>query len=106
MIFDAALNVRDLDAQYNIALPEDPAYATVGGFVLDQLGFIPRGGESFEFGNFRFTVVEVDGKRVARVKIQRTRPMSEERKPGQSMSDTPQRVNVAKMSDSDSAAKT
>ena len=106
VIFDAALNVRDLDAQYNIALPEDPAYATVGGFVLDQLGFIPRGGESFEFGNFRFTVVEVDGKRVARVKIQRTRPMSEERKPGQSTSDTPQRVNVAKMSDSDSAAKT
>ncbi|HEY2461655.1 MAG TPA: hemolysin family protein [Candidatus Acidoferrum sp.] len=74
VIFDAALNVRDLDTQYNITLPEDPAYATVGGFVLDQLGFIPRGGESFEFGNFRFSVVEMDGRRVARVKIQRMRP--------------------------------
>jgi putative hemolysin len=73
MIFDAALNVRDLDAQYNITLPEDPAYATVGGFVLDQLGFIPKGGESFDFGNLRFSVVEMDGKRVARVKIQRVR---------------------------------
>jgi len=73
LIFDAALNVRDLDTQYNIALPEDPAYATVGGFVLDQLGFIPKGGESFEYGNFRFSVVEMDGKRVARVKIQRVR---------------------------------
>ena len=73
VIFDAALNVRDLDSQYNISLPEDPAYATVGGFVLDQLGFIPRGGESFEFGGYRFTVVEMDGRRVARVKIQRLR---------------------------------
>jgi putative hemolysin len=73
LIFDAALNVRDLDAQYNITLPEDPAYATVGGFVLDQLGFIPKGGESFEYGKFRFSVVEMDGKRVARVKIQRVR---------------------------------
>jgi len=73
LIFDAALNVRDLDAQYNITIPEDPAYATVGGFVLDQLGFIPKGGESFEYGNFRFSVVEMDGKRVARVKIQRLR---------------------------------
>jgi CBS domain containing-hemolysin-like protein len=73
LIFDAALNVRDLDAQYNITLPEDPAYATVGGFVLDQLGFIPKGGESFEHDNFRFSVVEMDGKRVARVKIQRVR---------------------------------
>jgi CBS domain containing-hemolysin-like protein len=73
LIFDAALNVRDLDAQYNITVPEDPAYATVGGFVLDQLGFIPKGGESFEYGNYRFSVVEMDGKRVARVKIQRVR---------------------------------
>jgi putative hemolysin len=79
VIFDAALNVRDLDAQYNITLPEDPAYATVGGFVLDQLGFIPRGGESFEYGQFRFTVVEMDGRRVARVKIQRARPSNEEK---------------------------
>src|SRR6266704_581320 len=80
LIFDAALNVRDLDTQYNITLPEDPAYATVGGFVLDQLGFIPKGGESFEYGNFRFSVVEMDGKRVARVKVQRVRPTENERK--------------------------
>ena len=80
LIFDAALNVRDLDAQYNISLPDDPAYATVGGFVLDQLGFIPKGGESFEYGNSRFSVVEMDGKRVARVKIQRIRPAENESK--------------------------
>jgi putative hemolysin len=80
VIFDAALNVRDLDTQYNITLPEDPAYATVGGFVLDQLGFIPRGGESFDYGGFRFSVVEMDGRRVARVKIQRTRPKPEPEK--------------------------
>ena len=77
VVFDAALNVRDLEAQYNISLPEDPAYATVGGFVLDQLGFIPKGGESFEYGTWRFTVVEMDGRRVARVKIQRIRPATE-----------------------------
>jgi putative hemolysin len=81
LIFDAALNVRDLDAQYSITLPDDPAYATVGGFVLDQLGFIPKGGESFEYGNSRFSVVEMDGKRVARVKIQRIRPAETEATP-------------------------
>ena len=71
MVFDAALSVRDLEAQYNIVLPEDPSYETVGGFVLAQLGFIPRGGESFEFNNLRFSVVEMDRRRVARIKIQR-----------------------------------
>ena len=55
--------------QYNIALPEDPSYETVGGFVLNELGFIPRGGESFEAGGYRFTVMEMDRRRVSRVKI-------------------------------------
>ena len=105
VIFDAGLNVRDLDAQYNITLPEDPVYATVGGFVLDQLGFIPRGGESFEYGNFRFTVVEMDGRRVARVKIQRMRPLTDEPRPGQSPSDAAPPVDAAK-SDSASSART
>jgi putative hemolysin len=80
VVFDAALNVRDLETQYNITIPEDPAYATVGGFVLDQLGFIPKGGESFDFGNSRFTVAEMDGKRVARVKIQLLRSMNADAK--------------------------
>jgi len=71
LVFDAAINVRDLEAQYNIHLPEDPDYETVGGFVLAQLGFVPRGGESFDFSGLRFTVVEMDRRRVARVKIQR-----------------------------------
>jgi putative hemolysin len=71
MIFDASLSLRDLETQHGIALPDDPAYATVGGFVLHQLGFIPRGGETFEFGGYRFTVLEMDRRRVARLKIQR-----------------------------------
>jgi CBS domain containing-hemolysin-like protein len=71
LIFDAAINVRDLDAQYNIALPEDPAYETVGGYVLSRLGIIPRGGESFEDAGYRFTVMDMDRRRISRVKIQR-----------------------------------
>jgi putative hemolysin len=69
LIFDAALNVRDLQAQYNIPLPDDPSYETVGGFVLNRLGFIPRGGESFEADGYRFTVMEMDHRRISRVKI-------------------------------------
>jgi putative hemolysin len=69
MIFDAALNVRDLQTQYNISIPDDPSYETIGGFILNRLGFIPRGGESFEAEGHRFTVMEMDHRRVSRVKI-------------------------------------
>jgi CBS domain containing-hemolysin-like protein len=69
MIFDAATKVRDLEAQYNIALPDDSSYETVGGFVLSRLGFIPRGGESFDAGGYNFTVMQMARRRVSRVKI-------------------------------------
>jgi putative hemolysin len=96
VVFDAALNVRDLDSQYGITLPEDPAYATVGGFVMDQLGFIPRGGESFEFGAYRFSVVEMDGRRVARVKIQRLLPLASITTPAEPPSTSSQPVTASK----------
>jgi hypothetical protein len=37
--------------------------------VLNRLGFIPRGGESFEADGYRFTVMEMEHRRVSRVKI-------------------------------------
>jgi CBS domain containing-hemolysin-like protein len=102
MIFDAAMNVRDLDTQYQITLPDDPAYATLGGFVLDQLGFIPRGGESFEYGNYRFGVVEMDGRRVARVKIELLRKALGEEKASESAPEAAQRTKDSKAAAADS----
>ena len=77
MVFDGAIPLRDLETQHGILLLEDPAYATLGGFVLAQLGFIPRGGEGFDYGGYRFTVVEMDRRRVAHVKLQRLVPSGE-----------------------------
>jgi putative hemolysin len=74
VVFDAALKIRELEGRYDIVLPEDSAYQTIGGFVLNRLGFIPRGGESFEDEGYRFTVIEMDKRRVSRVKIKRLPP--------------------------------
>ena len=82
----------------------------MGGFVLDQLGFIPRGGESFEYGNYRFTVVEMDGKRVARVKVQRARPAPGDRSADGAAAapalDEPESVKTAKSSSTNPSADT
>lgn len=88
LIFDGAIKLRDLVAQYNIVLPEDRSYETIGGFVIHRLGFIPRGGEGFEADGYRFTVMEMDRRRVSRVKIKAlqtaaapsTEPRAEEEK--------------------------
>jgi putative hemolysin len=77
MVFDGAIKVRDLQTQFAIELPDNPSYETVGGFVIDHLGFIPRGGESFESDGYRFTVMEMDHRRVSRVKLKSIKPEPE-----------------------------
>ena len=75
-VFDGAYKARELEAHYHIKLPEDASFETVGGFVLSRLGFIPRGGESFESDGYRFTVMEMDRRRISRVKIKLLAPTS------------------------------
>ena len=68
-IFDASLTVRDLETIYHISVPDDPQYETIGGFVLSRLGFMPRGGETFEENGYRFTVMEMDRRRISRIRV-------------------------------------
>ncbi len=71
VVVDAALSLRELGEDYSIALPRGAGYETLAGFVLDRLGVIPKGGESFVYEGRLYTVVEVEGLRVAKVKIEK-----------------------------------
>jgi putative hemolysin len=44
----------------------------VGGFILEKLGVVPKGGESVEIEGYRLTVVDVERNRVSKVKIEKT----------------------------------
>jgi magnesium and cobalt exporter, CNNM family len=68
---DASISLRDFADDYQINLPMEAGYATLAGFALAQLGLIPKGGESFIFEGRRYTVTEMDGRRVARVKVEK-----------------------------------
>lgn len=46
---------------------ESGQYHTVAGYVLDRIGRIPEVGESVEVGDYRLTVLEMDGLRIAAV---------------------------------------
>ncbi|HYH00514.1 MAG TPA: hemolysin family protein [Terriglobales bacterium] len=69
MVFEGSVPIRDLETQYQLRLPRDEGFETLAGFVLTQLQRIPRGGECFEYDGRRYTVEEMDGHRIARVKI-------------------------------------
>jgi putative hemolysin len=70
IVLEGGDNIRDLETQLALALPRDEGFETLGGFVLARLGRIPTGGESFEYGSRRFTVLTMEGRRVAKVKVE------------------------------------
>jgi putative hemolysin len=65
---DGLLSVEDFADKTGLELPDGP-YETVAGFVIHQLGRLPAVGESLEALGHRFTVTELDGRRVSKVRL-------------------------------------
>ncbi len=47
--------------------PEDGGFHTLAGFVLHQIGHLPEVGERFDYEDWRFEVVDLDGRRIDKV---------------------------------------
>jgi len=69
-VLDGAENVRDLETQHHLRLPRDEGFETLGGFVLAQLQRIPKIGDSFVYDGRRYTVLQMDDRRVSKVKVE------------------------------------
>jgi len=74
LLLDGATNIRDLEAQYELKLPQDDGFETLAGFVLSRLQKMPSGGEGFDYEGRRFVVEKMDGHRVAEVRIEMLPP--------------------------------
>jgi len=68
---DGATRIRDLETDYGINIPAEAGFETLAGFLLYRLGYIPHAGEHVEYGRHRYTVLEMERNRIARVRIER-----------------------------------
>ena len=67
---DGLLNLDDFADDTHVELPEGP-YETVAGFVIARLGRVPLLGDTVVEDGHSFEVVELDGRRIARVRVTR-----------------------------------
>jgi putative hemolysin len=70
-IIDSSYSIRDLNERLQIDIPESTDYETLGGFILNQLQGMPKGGEIIYQGTYKFTVVGITGKRITKVKFEK-----------------------------------
>jgi len=74
-VVDGLTDIHVLMEMFSLSeLPDgDPeSYHTLGGMVMNTLNKIPQSGDSFEWKDFKFEVLNMDGQRVSKVKISRT----------------------------------
>ncbi len=76
LVLDGTVGLRDLESQYDLLLPRDAGFETLAGFMLSRLQKIPAMGDSCYYGGRRFTVQEMDGHRISRVKIEDVQPVA------------------------------
>ena len=65
---DGLLNLDEFAEQTGVELPEGP-YETVAGYLLASLGHLPGEGESVEVSGRKLAVTQLDGRRIARVRV-------------------------------------
>lgn len=68
---DGATTIRELEMRFGTQLPIDAGYETLAGFLLDRLGYIPQPGDAVTYKNLRLTVLEMEKKRITRVRLER-----------------------------------
>jgi len=67
--------IAELNERFGLRLPEGDEYATIGGFVLERLGHIPKPGEQLNADGVTITVTRSDLRAVREVMLNLDRPL-------------------------------
>ena len=71
-LLDGGLDLRRVEHLLNRTLTSDGSFSTLAGYVLQQLGRLPREGDSLDSEGLHFEVLSMDGARIGRLKVTTT----------------------------------
>jgi len=68
LLIEASLAIRDLNEDHGFDIPESNEYDTIGGFLISHLQRIPTVGDSIQSDSTKFTIVNMKGRRILKIK--------------------------------------
>ena len=81
LLLEGSVSLRDLVTQLHWRLPREAGVETVAGRLLARFGHLPEVGEQVDIAGRRFTGVEVDRRRIAKVRVEDIEPQSKAGRP-------------------------
>ena len=73
--------IEDVENELSVTLPSAEGMTTIGGFMMEQLGRMPRPGDSVTIENLVFRILEMTGPRVKKVRIRRNAALAPSNSP-------------------------
>jgi putative hemolysin len=70
-MIQGSMPLWELRERLELPVQESSDYQTLAGLLLSRLGHIPKGGESVTEQGYMYTVVDMEGPRIARIKVER-----------------------------------
>lgn len=71
MLIDADISIREINKRLKLVLPESSHYSTLAGFLMTLSGRILSKGELVLYPPWRFVVIETEGRRMIKVRMER-----------------------------------
>lgn len=71
LLLDGGMSADTMAQALDIQLPDDRDYATAAGHVLHVLRHLPQEGESFAYSGWLFEVVDMDGRKIDKLRVRR-----------------------------------
>jgi putative hemolysin len=71
MVIQGSALLKDLKADFGLPFEDSADYHTLAGFLLARLKRIPRGGEWIEESGYKMTIVDMEGRRIVKIKLER-----------------------------------
>jgi CBS domain containing-hemolysin-like protein len=70
-LVNARISIHTFNEKFGVAIPEDPEYETLNGFLYKTTGNIPELFDEIQFGPLIFKVMKKSNRRIRQVKVRR-----------------------------------
>ncbi|MDE6226193.1 MAG: hemolysin family protein [Muribaculaceae bacterium] len=67
--FSGRAEIESINEEFDLDLRESEAYHTLGGYILDRLGELPKQGDDFEIDGLRFSIIRMAATRIELVRV-------------------------------------
>lgn len=70
LVADGSVDLREINYAFNVSLPQ-LEHRSLNGYILEEMGYVPEEGESFERSGVRIDILEATDTQVVRARLKR-----------------------------------